>query len=120
MLTYYVHAGIIFLALLFASPAQAIDRAGEIKVGDVITVNGACTRDGIFSILNGQKAGGAEGFRKAINEAEMTGRCIPFRGPIDVEVREIEHYGMLDDGDNFLLSIGNGLWVVHVLETTGS
>ena len=119
-MTRLVSIGIFFLALFFASPALAIDQAGGVKVGDIVAANGACTKPAVLSLLWGQKSGGTEGFMTALIAAEETGQCLRFQGTIDVQIKEIEHYGVLSDGDNFILGIGNGLWLMMVVDLTGS
>ena len=109
--------GILFLSL-FALPSLASDRVQQ--VGDVITINGACTKDGVLSLLNGQKTGGMAGFRIAVQRAEEAGACRMLPQPVPVRVLEVEYFGLLDDGPNYILRVGAGLWIIDVVRGNGA
>lgn len=108
--------GTLFLSL-FALPSLASDRVQ--KVGDVIIINGACTKDGVLSLLNGQKTGGMAGFRIAVQRAEEAGVCRMLPQSVPVKVLEVEYFGLLEDGQNYIIRVAVDLWILDVVRGGG-
>ena|SRR3990167_598792 len=113
-MTNLVRIGTLFLLLILAAPSWA-----KTEVGDVVAVRGACTKTGVLSLLNGQKTDGMAGFMAAVQRAEEAGMCRQFPQIVMAEVQAVEYFGLLSDGQNYIIDIGGGLWVIDVVRDGG-